>query len=122
MAAFIDEIQVQSLLEKLHNLRHELDDEIGSLQHESQPVELDQQAFGRVSRGEALQQQNMAKANLLHCQERIRQIDEALKKIDSEDYGFCDQCGDEISVARLQARPESPLCLACQEKKEKANS
>ena len=122
MASFIDEIEVESLLEKLHSLRHELDEEIDSLQKESQPVQLDQQAFGRVSRGEALQQQSMAKANLAQCQERIRQIDEALQKIDAEDYGYCDACGERIALARLNARPESPLCISCQEKQEQAGN
>ncbi|MCP4598817.1 TraR/DksA family transcriptional regulator [Neptuniibacter sp.] len=120
MTDFIDDVQVEQLLDKLHKLKHELDDEVDSLKHTAEPVKLDQQAFGRVSRGEALQQQNMAKANLGQCQERIRQVEEALRKIDSEDYGYCDSCGDEISLARLHAKPESPLCIGCQEQQEQS--
>lgn len=116
MSNYIDEVQVEGLLTKLHQLKHELDDEVDSLKGAADPVTLDQQAFGRVSRGDALQQQNMAKANLGQCQERIRQIEEALRKIDNEDYGLCDGCGENISLARLNARPESPLCISCQEK------
>ena len=122
MSDYIDDVQVESLLLQLHQLRDELSEEVESLQSAAEPVVLDQQAFGRVSRGEALQQQNMAKANLNQCQERIRQIEEALLKIDSEEYGYCDACGNEISLPRLSARPESPLCLSCQSKKEDASS
>ena len=119
MSEYMDDVQVESLLQQLHRLRDELNEEVISLQGAAEPVVLDQQAFGRVSRGEALQQQNMAKANLGHCQERIRQIEDALQKIDSEEYGCCDDCGAAISLPRLSARPESPLCIECQSKLEK---
>lgn len=121
MANFMDDVQIETLLQKLHRLHDELAEEADALQTTAQPVKLDQQSFGRVSRGEALQQQSMAKANLMQCQERIRQIDEALRKIDSEGYGYCDVCGEEITVARLTARPECSLCLACQSKQEQTS-
>lgn len=118
MADFIDETQVETLLKQLNQLRDELGQEATALQHASEPVNLDQQAFGRVSRGDALQQQSMAKANLRQCQERIQLIEEALQKIDNEEYGFCEGCGELISFARLSARPESLYCLKCQQEHE----
>lgn len=118
MADFVDDVQIESLLNKLHRLQSELSEEVDSLKQAAQPVKLDQQSFGRVSRGEAIQQQSMAKANLAQCQERIRQIDDALRKIDNENYGYCETCGEMIAVSRLIAKPESSFCLACQDKQE----
>jgi DnaK suppressor protein len=43
----------------------------------------------------------------------IKKIDEMLSKIDSGDYGFCDNCGVEIGLNRLEARPTATLCIDC---------
>lgn len=43
----------------------------------------------------------------------IRKIDEALESIDSDDYGYCEACGVEIGIRRLEARPTATLCIDC---------
>lgn len=43
----------------------------------------------------------------------IRKIDEAIQTIDSGDYGYCEVCGIEIGVRRLEARPTATLCIDC---------
>ena len=43
----------------------------------------------------------------------IKKIDESLKDIESEDYGFCESCGVEIGIRRLEARPTAVLCIDC---------
>jgi len=43
----------------------------------------------------------------------IRKIDEALASLDSGDYGYCETCGIEIGVRRLEARPTATLCIDC---------
>lgn len=43
----------------------------------------------------------------------IRKIEEALQKIDEGEYGYCDSCGVEIGVRRLEARPTANLCIDC---------
>lgn len=43
----------------------------------------------------------------------IKKIDETLGRIDSGDYGFCDKCGVEIGIKRLEARPTATLCIDC---------
>lgn len=42
-----------------------------------------------------------------------RKIDEALKRITDKEYGFCDACGIEIGIRRLEARPTATLCIDC---------
>jgi DnaK suppressor protein len=43
----------------------------------------------------------------------IKKINEALNRLDSGDYGFCEMCGVEIGVRRLEARPTATLCIDC---------
>ena len=43
----------------------------------------------------------------------IKKIDEALKEIESGGYGFCESCGIEIGIRRLEARPTATLCIDC---------
>jgi DnaK suppressor protein len=43
----------------------------------------------------------------------IKKIDEATSRLDNHEYGFCDACGVEIGVRRLEARPTATLCIDC---------
>jgi len=43
----------------------------------------------------------------------IRKINQALDKIEKEEYGWCDACGIEIGIRRLEARPTANLCIDC---------
>lgn len=43
----------------------------------------------------------------------IKKIDSTLELIDQDDYGFCDACGVEIGIQRLEARPTATLCIDC---------
>ena len=43
----------------------------------------------------------------------IKKIDEALKEIESGDYGYCESCGAEIGLRRLEARPTATMCIDC---------
>ena len=49
----------------------------------------------------------------------ISKIDQALKKIQDNTYGFCEETGEPIGIKRLMARPVAALCIAAQEKHEK---
>jgi DnaK suppressor protein len=43
----------------------------------------------------------------------IRKIDETLQRIEKDDYGYCEKCGIEIGLKRLEARPTATLCIDC---------
>jgi DnaK suppressor protein len=43
----------------------------------------------------------------------IKKIDETISKIETEDYGYCNSCGIEIGLKRLEARPTATLCIDC---------
>lgn len=53
----------------------------------------------------------------------LAKIDEAITRIDDGSYGICEDCGEEIGMKRLEARPVTMLCIECktaQETKEKS--
>jgi RNA polymerase-binding transcription factor DksA len=49
---------------------------------------------------------------------RLREIEEALARVEAGTYGTCENCGREIDIARLEAIPYTPLCMRCAELRE----
>jgi len=43
----------------------------------------------------------------------LKKIDQTISRVDNEDYGWCDRCGIEIGIRRLEARPTAELCVDC---------
>ena len=49
----------------------------------------------------------------------LDKIQKAIEKIENGSFGVCDDCGEKISVKRLEARPETTLCIRCKEDQER---
>lgn len=49
----------------------------------------------------------------------LDKITKALEKLEAGSFGVCDECGDRISIKRLEARPETTLCIRCKEDQER---
>ena len=77
------------------------------------PVELDQQSVGRLSRMDALQQQALNSANETRRQTEIAQLQAALDRIASGEFGYCEDCGDDIPFKRLELLPTTRFCVGC---------
>lgn len=77
------------------------------------PVMLDQQSVGRLSRMDAMQAQSMATAMEERRRQRIMHIRNALKRLEDDDFGFCDDCGAFIGEGRLAADPIVRRCISC---------
>jgi DnaK suppressor protein len=84
----------------------------------AQIVVLDQTSVGRVSRMDAMQGQAMAVAANQRRQFELQKIGVALKRIETEDYGYCLECDEEIAEPRLKLDPATSLCIDCASKKE----
>lgn len=78
-------------------------------------VELDQARTGRLSRLDALQAQEMAKAGQQRVNIQIRQIAAALDRLEAGTYGDCAACAKPIAQARLDTNPATPFCRECAE-------
>ena len=76
-------------------------------------VQLDQQAVGRLSRMDALQNQAMAKANATRRDAERTRLKAALVRISEGEYGYCEDCGDIIAAKRLELDPAAIKCIDC---------
>ena len=76
-------------------------------------VMLDQQSVGRLNRMDALQRQQMAKETFRRRQLERAKIAAALARLDEGEYGWCVECGSEISARRLDVDLTAHLCIEC---------
>jgi len=106
--------QREELRADLVELRRMLTEAVAADRVASKPVILDQSSVGRLSRMDAMQVQQMAKASLESHQLRLKQVAQALRLVEADDYGICRRCEEPIGIRRLKARPETPFCLRCQ--------
>jgi len=83
-----------------------------------QTVELDQTRMGRLSRMDALQAQAMSKETGRLRRQKLLQIEAALKRIEDDDFGYCQECSEDIAPARLEVDPTVLLCITCASAKE----
>ena len=81
-------------------------------------VELDQTRLGRLSRMDAMQAQQMAKASSRRRQMERGRIATALRRIDEGEYGYCLSCGDLIPAPRLTIDPAAAQCVGCASRSE----
>ena len=76
-------------------------------------VELDQQSVGRLSRMDALQNQAMAQAQQARRDAEARRLRAALERIAEGEFGYCEDCSDEIALRRLELNPAATRCVSC---------
>ena len=106
----IDEPQARKRLEAR---RRELED-LSAISAESRdPVALDQQSVGRLSRMDAMQQQAMSAATEQARKRDLFRIEAAERRLRDGDYGWCEECGEEIPDGRLAIDPMAERCVNC---------
>jgi len=104
--------------ERLLTLRRELRDELAGGMRSGATVELDQSRVGRLSRMDALQVQAMSQEASRRLQGRIAAVDTALARVQSGEYGDCNECGAAINPKRLEVNPLATLCINCASRRE----
>lgn len=99
--------------------RDELKSIIESEKESAEPVVLDQQRVGRISRMDAMQAQAMSVETKRRREIELGRIETAIKRIDDGGYGYCVKCEEEIGAKRLEIDPTAPFCIDCANKSEK---
>ena len=99
---------------RLQGMLTEIEILLGRTTSESKPVDLDL-PIGRLSRADAIQMQNMAELNRRQLEVKLKQVEGALTAVKNGTYGSCRSCNGEINPGRLDASPETPFCIDCQE-------
>ncbi len=100
--------------------QQEISDQFSQLEEMSQPVSPDP-AIGRLTRQDAMQQQQMTLEARRRLELHGTQLKTALQRINDQKFGICVLCKTPIATARLEIVPESPLCVPCLEKRSKEN-
>jgi DnaK suppressor protein len=95
----------------LNGIKHELGEDIDRTVHTMQ----DEATIFADPNDRASQESDMSLELRNRDRERklLKRIDEMLSKIDSGEYGYCEKCGVEIGLSRLEARPTATLCIDC---------
>ena len=104
---------LEEVVEQLQALERNLVARLQANEQAAAPVDLEQ-PFGRLSRMDAIQQQQMARAARAGQKIRLQQVKGALMRVGRGEYGLCVSCDEEIELKRLRARPETPYCIVCQ--------
>jgi len=102
----------QALKEIIKNRIIDLKKNIESLEEMTKPISPDR-AIGRVARMDAIHSQSILEANLFSSRDSLVKIEEALKKIDTPEFGNCAWCKQPIAFERIKALPETNKCIRC---------
>ncbi len=108
---YMNDAHIAHFNELLLNWKHELMEEVDRTVHHMQ----DEAANFPDPNDRATQESEFTIELRTRDRERklIKKIDEALDHLESGDYGYCEQCGMEIGIRRLEARPTANLCIDC---------
>ncbi|MCV6608890.1 MAG: TraR/DksA C4-type zinc finger protein [Campylobacterales bacterium] len=98
-------------LKKLQDLKQELQNNLTQIKKETEPVSCDC-SIGDT-REELLQVQTVMIEALELRRARLQKVEIAIRKLEEGSYGICIDCEEEIAKERLEARPESDLCIVC---------
>ena len=78
----------------------------------AQPISPDN-AIGRVSRMDAINNKSIVDAALRKAKERLKGLKLSLDKLDSSDFGVCVKCKNNIPIERILLAPQSSFCVNC---------
>jgi RNA polymerase-binding transcription factor DksA len=101
---------IQGLRATLEEERESLRRQLAELGHGAKGLDYDPN-FADSSQVTAERGETEALVNKLA--DSLRDVEHALGKFDSDSYGVCEDCGQPIAPARLEARPEARLCINC---------
>jgi DnaK suppressor protein len=107
------EIDLLQSIAQLTARREAVESTLTSLEESRRPVELDQTLQGRLSRMDALGQQQIARTSEAHLRTELTRIKAALERHRNGRYGACCRCRLSVESDRLNADPATPFCLSC---------
>jgi DnaK suppressor protein len=78
----------------------------------TQPIS-PENAIGRISRMDAINNKSVAEAALREAQSKLQGLEYMLDKIGDKDFGLCAKCQQAIPIGRLMIQPQSRFCVNC---------
>ena len=106
------ESERKELKEKIINSITETEKDISELKELTKPIS-PENAIGRVSRMDAINNKSINEAALIQARSKLDKLKFALDKCAEPDFGSCKRCGNAIPMGRLLLMPESLYCVGC---------
>lgn len=98
----------ETLVKEIHSLKAQ----ITILEEKTKPIAPDC-SLGRLTRLEAMGEQDVANKVLDEARLRLTRLNNALQRIDKPMFGICIECEEDIGLGRMSVRPESVRCVEC---------
>ncbi|WP_322521391.1 TraR/DksA family transcriptional regulator [Guyparkeria halophila] len=111
----MDEPERQALHDQLVERREALRQLLSGRDESTERVEIDNSCQSLLSRVEAQQGREMARAIRARWERELARIEGALRRMENDEYGDCFVCGEPIPLARLQNDPSVTRCVECAE-------
>ena len=108
-----NDAEIDSVRQRLLAEREDLQREDAQGAEDRGTVVLDQSSVGRLSRMDAMQRQAMAEATHRRRNARKGRIEAALVRMNEDEFGYCQDCGEAIAVERLRLDPTVANCVTC---------
>lgn len=102
----------QVIKEKIENDIVQLTTQISTLEEKVKPISPDC-GLGRLTRLEAMEEQDVNNKVLDESRLRLIRLNNALQRIDKPMFGICIECEESIGLGRMSVRPESVRCVNC---------
>ncbi len=102
----------QNIQEKIENDIVQLKMQISNLEEKAKPISPDC-GLGRLTRLEAMNEQDVNNKILDGSRLRLTRLNNALQSIDKSMFGICIECEECIGAGRMTVRPESVKCVEC---------
>ena len=87
-------------------------EEIAELQELVKPIPLDA-SIGRVSRMDAINNKTINESSLREKKQQLKKLERAEENAESDNFGICTRCGEEIPFGRLEYMPHTTRCVNC---------
>lgn len=108
----------KSTLEKIKRLLVQQKHELQTKSYQQNDIDIDGDETDEIQANLIINVNNQLSSR---DKEKLLQIENALKKIEGNTYGLCEECGDAIAEKRLEINPYFSTCISCAEQKEIEN-
>jgi len=104
--------QLKEIKDKIAEEIQKTEESVVTYKEMTKPIAPDD-AIGRISRMDAINNKSVAEAALRKAEEKLSKLKYALTKVDDEGFGLCARCGNPIPLGRILLMPQSRHCVGC---------
>ena len=108
----MDENSKKEILQKIESEIRKTKENIATYREMTQPI-APENAIGRTSRMDAINNKSIAEAALRKANEKLNNLNYMLSQIGQKDFGSCAKCKQAIPLGRLLLMPQSKFCVNC---------